>query len=163
MTWEGQNRSSDHRQWIAVGCHIGVFLVLWLILCNTVYQRGLLDLVKLYLLSTTKRLCSFDYPISRTIPTSSSSPSSTTSTSTLPGGNGEFHYIITIMDTMDIKMGRRVRHLSTLEKILIYRIGKDKLHMRDTPPYSRHYMNFMPYSTHTHYKDKSRHKHTEHP
>jgi hypothetical protein len=43
------------------------------------------------------------------------------------------HTYGTITDTMDIvNIGKRGKHLHTLEKYHIYRISKDNLHMNDT-------------------------------
>jgi hypothetical protein len=43
------------------------------------------------------------------------------------------HTYGTITDTMDvIRMGRKGRHLNTLERYHIYKISSNKLHMNDT-------------------------------
>jgi hypothetical protein len=43
------------------------------------------------------------------------------------------HTYGTITDTMElVKIGKKGRHLNTVEKCHIYRISKDNLHMNDT-------------------------------
>jgi hypothetical protein len=65
------------------------------------------------------------------------------------------HTYGTVTDTMDIiRMGRKGRHLNTLERYHIYKISRNKLHMNDTSKqaflYTKQYVSFtIGSSTHT--------------